>query len=109
MIQYARFNVFGIVYGIAYTGFFLYSEFTKYAMFRYYPVLGGFRTEALPLETAGPAILWYSWLLEGFVVALIAALIVPAKRAEKLTERWVWLVPAALLVAILVYERRWFY
>ena len=32
-------------------------------MFRYYPVLGRFDREAMPLETAGPPILWYSWLL----------------------------------------------
>lgn len=109
MTQYARFNVFGIVFGIAYIGFFLYSEFGKVALFRYYPVLGGFRTEALPIESAGPAILWYSWLLGGFVVASVASLLVPPRLADKLTDRWIWLVPTALLVGILIYERRWFY
>ena len=108
MTDYARFNVFGIVYGPAYVAFFLYSEFTKYAMFRYYPVLGGFRTEALPLETAGPAI---SDTLAGRSVRGRPRGVVHRPRASgrKADHRWVWLVPTALLIGILVYERRWFY
>ena len=47
MSRYARFKVFSIVYGVAYMGLFLQSEFTKVAMFRYYPVLGTFSREAL--------------------------------------------------------------
>jgi hypothetical protein len=105
----ARFNVFSMTYGAAYLAFWLYSEFTKVAMFRYYPVLGGFRRENLPLESAGPAILWYSWLFGAFVVSVVAAAIVPPKVAERLGRTAVWFVPLALLVGILVYERRWFY
>jgi len=105
----ARFNVFSITYGVAYLAFWLYSEFTKVAMFRYYPVLGGFRRENLPLDEAGPAILWYSWLFGAAVVSVVAALVVPARLAERLGRTAVWFVPLALLVGILVYERRWFY
>ena len=63
MNQYARLKVFSSVYGVAYMALFLYSELYKVALFRYYPVLGRFDREAIPLETAGPPILWYSWLL----------------------------------------------
>jgi hypothetical protein len=107
--RYARVNVFSILFGVVYTALWLYSEFTKYAMFRYYPVLGGFYRANLPLETAGPAILWYSWLFGAFVVSGAAALIVPARWAERLSRGWIWAVPTALLIGILVYERRWFY
>jgi len=34
---------------------------------------------------------------------------VPRSIAERIGQVWVWGVPAALLVVILVYERRWFY
>ena len=35
----------------------------SHALFRFYPVLGSFYREAQSLEDAGPAILWYSWLV----------------------------------------------
>ena len=109
MSRYARFNVFSIAYGMAYVALWLYSEFSKVALFRYYPVLGGFYRANLPLDAAGPAILWYSWLLGAAVISVALALAVPARWADRLSERWVWYLPIALLVGILVYERRWFY
>lgn len=109
MSQYAQFKVFSIVYGVAYMALFLYSERTGYALFRYYPVLGGFYRENQPLETAGPPILWYSWLLGAAVISLGVSLAVPRKWAERVPHGWVWGVAAALLVGIIVYERRWFY
>jgi len=109
MSRYARFKVFSIVYGIAYMGFFLYSEYSREAMFRYYPVLGRFYRESQPMETAGPPILWYSWLLGAAVVSVALSLAVPRSWTERLPASWVWVVAAALLLGILVYERRWFY
>jgi len=109
MTSDARLKVFSLVYGVAYFGLFLYSEFTKVAMFRYYPVLGQFNRAALPLETAGPPILWYSWLIGAAAIAAVLALIVPPRLGDRLGRNWVCGVPAALLLAIIVYERRWFY
>jgi hypothetical protein len=105
----ARFNVFSIAYGVSYMALFFYSEQTQYALFRYYPILGGFYRDALPLETSGPAILWYSWLFGAAIISLAVSFVVPRTWAERLGRTWVWAVPAALLVVILVYERRWFY
>jgi hypothetical protein len=109
VIAYERFKVFSIVYGIAYIAMFLYSEVSKQAVFRYYPVLGGFYRTAQPMETAGPPILWYSWLAGAAVAGVMVSLVVPPRWAARLPHTWVWGVPAALLVGILVYERRWFY
>jgi hypothetical protein len=107
--QYAQFKVFSIVYGVVYMALFLYSERTGYALFRYYPVLGGFYREAQPLETAGPPILWYSWLFGAAVISIAVSLAVPRKLAERVPHGWVWGVAVGLLVGIIVYERRWFY
>ena len=104
-----RFFTFSLVYGVAYMALFLYSEMTQTALFRYYPVLGGFYRDAQPLQTAGPAILWYSWLFGAGVISAVLALGVPPSWAERLGPRWVWGVAAALLLGIIVYERRWFY
>lgn len=105
----SRFSVFSIVFGVAYMALFFWSERYQTALFRFYPVLGEFSREARPLEIAGPAILWYSWLLGAGLLSLIAALLVPRAMADRLERGWVWAVPAVLLVVILVYERRWFY
>lgn len=105
----ARLKVVSIVFGAAYMALFLYSERTQYALVRYYPVLRGFYREPQPPQTAGPSILWYSWLLGALVVSLVAALLVPRSWAERLPHGIVWLVPALLLLGIVVYERRWFY
>jgi hypothetical protein len=104
-----RCKVFSIVFGAAYMALFLYSEGSKEAMFRYYPVLGAFSRAALPMETAGPPILWYSWLAGAAAASAVISLLVPRRWAERLPQEWVWVAPAALLIGILVYERRWFY
>lgn len=109
MTPSARFNVFSIVFGVAYMGLFFWSERYHTALFRYYPVLGSFTRQDLPLEDAGPAILWYSWIFGATLISAVAASVVPRTVAERIAQVWVWGVPAALLVVILVYERRWFY
>jgi hypothetical protein len=109
MTPSARFNVFSMAYGVAYMGLFFWSEQYKTALFRYYPVLSSFTRQDLTLENAGPAILWYSWLFGAAVIALVAAFVVPRAWAERIGQVWVWGIPAALLIVILVYERRWFY
>jgi len=107
--QYARFKVFSLLYGASYMGFFFYSERCRCAMFRYYPVLGRFDRETLPVAEAGLPILWYSWLLGALVVSLAGALILPRSWAERVPHTWLWGVTLAVLVVIAVYERRWFY
>lgn len=109
MSRYARLNMFSITFGVAYMALFWLNEFYQIAPFGYYPVMGGFYRERLPLETAGPAILWYGWLFGALVISLALTAVTPRAWAERLGERWVWIVPTALLIAIFVYERRWFY
>ena len=105
----ARVHTFSLTYGVAYMALFLYSEMTQSALFRYYPLFGGFHLNAQPLETAGPGILWYSWLAGAFVISGLLTLLVPVKVAERLGRRAVATVAFFLLLGILVYERRWFY
>lgn len=109
MTRYAQFKVFSIVYGVTYMALFFYSETSKWALFRFYPALGTFTRESLPVETAGPPILWYSWLLGALVISVVISVLVPRAWAARLAPGWVWVIGVALLVVILVYERRWFY
>jgi hypothetical protein len=109
MNRYASFKVFSLLFGVVYMGLFWLNEFYGIAFLRYYPVLGGFYNVRQPPETAGPAILWYFWLFGAMAVSLAASLVVPRKWAERIPHNLVWLVSAALFLAIFVYERRWFY
>jgi hypothetical protein len=107
--NFARLKIFSIVYGVSYMAFFLYSESCACAMFRYYPVLGQFSMETLPVQQAGLPINWYSWLLGALVVSVVAMYAVPRSLAERLPHSWTWGITLMLLVGIMVYERRWFY
>jgi len=69
----------------------------------------GFSRERLPLASAGPAILWYSWLACALGVSLVLTVLTPRSLAERMGRGWIWIVPTALLILIFVYERRWFY
>jgi hypothetical protein len=105
----ARLNAFSILFGVIYMGFFFINEFHQFSLFGYYPFLGRFSRERLPLAEAGPAIFWYAWLVSAFIVSAALTLLVPVRLAERLGQGWVWAVPLALLIGTLVYERRWFY
>ena len=109
MSDRASFKVFSLAFGVTYMALFFYSEVTRAAMFRYYPVLGQWTREVLPLQTAGPPILWYSWLFGAAVVSAVLAAIVPRKIAERIPLSWTWSIGFVLVLVIIVYERRWFY
>ena len=107
MMPSARLNVFSIVFGVAYMGMFFWSERYHTALFRYYPVSSPFTREDLPLEEAGPAILWYSWLFgAGGDQRRRRRWWCRGRCAERIGQAWVWGVPTASLVVILVYERQ---
>lgn len=105
MTGYARFRVFSILFGIVYCLCFYYN----WAVFRYYPLLEGFRLQSQPASTAGPAILWYAWLAQAFVITAGLTLLVPNKLAARVSPTVVWVMPLATVVGILVYEQRWFW
>ena len=106
MTRFARFNTFAIVYGVVYCICFYYN----WAVFRYYPVLEGFRRQSQPPAVAGPAILWYAWLAQAFVITLAVTLLVPRSFAERLGRTVVWVAPIGMVIGILIYEApRWFF
>jgi hypothetical protein len=108
-VSHARYNAFAVYYGVAYMALFFTNEFFQYSFFGYYPVIGAFSRMPLPLETSGPAILWYAWLLGALVISLALAGLTPRRVGAAMGRRAVWVVPVALYIVIFVYERRWFY
>ena len=96
-------KIFSILFGVAYSACF----YLQLALFRYYPETNRFYWAEHPED--GPAILWYGWLASAVLVSAAAALIVPRRLAERVSDDSVWLVAVAMVVMILIYERQWFF
>jgi hypothetical protein len=104
-VRYPQIKVFSILFGIVYTTCFYFN----WALIRYYPIPAQWYRTSQPASEAGPAILWYAWLAQAFVISAVIAALVPRKLAARITANAVWAIPALLILAIIVYERRWFY
>jgi len=97
-----RLKIFSIVFGVIYVAAFYFDL----ALFRYYPAAREFhwtRTDGI-----GVVILWYGWIATAALASAAIAFAVPRKMAERLWPGWAWIVPTAVVVVTLVYERRWF-
>jgi hypothetical protein len=97
-----RLAIFSIVFSVLYVAAFYFDL----AMFRYYPAAREFhwaRTDGI-----GVVILWYGWIATAAFASAAIAFAVPGKLAERLSPAWAWIVPTAVVIATLIYERRWF-
>ena len=98
-----RLPVFSIAAGIAYT----LAYYFDWSLFRYYIMENRFHLTEQP-DAAGPPILWYGWLATAVLAGIVAAAIVPPRLAARLPADLLWLMPVVLMVAALMYEKRWF-
>jgi hypothetical protein len=98
----ARLTIFSILFGV----FYFVSFYYDLALFRYYPEVSQFHV--LRNDGLGVVILWYGWIVTSALASAAIAFAVPAKLAERLWPGWMWIIPTAVTVGMLVYERRWF-
>ncbi len=99
-------KVFAGVVSIVYIVSFLQG----YTLIRWYPLLGEASLEDLP-NTAGPAMGWFSWILQSFVIGAIvaaAALFVPKNLTARIGPTISWLVPLLVSVYTVYAEWHWF-
>jgi hypothetical protein len=101
---HGRFAIFSILFGVVYTLAFYFNL----ALFKYYPLVGAFHVADLD-KKAGPPISWYGWIATALVVSLPITLLVPRRIADRLSPTWAGLIPVALVVLVLIYEKRWFF
>ena len=95
-------KIFSIVFGVIYVAAFYFYL----ALFRYYPAAREFhwtRTDGI-----GVVILWYGWIATAALASAAIAFAVPRTMAERLWSGWAWIVPTAVVLVTLIYERRWF-
>ena len=98
----SRLTIFSMMFGVIYLAAFYWDL----ALFRYYPEVGQFRW--LRTDELGLVILWYGWIATAALASAAIAFAVPKNMAERLWPGWAWIVPTAVVVAMLIYERRWF-
>ena len=95
-------EIFSMLFGIVY----LTCFYMDWAPFRYYPDHRTFHVKVTPQD--GPAILWYGWVTAAALVSAAIAGLVPRALAERMRPIWTWAVPLAIVILLLLYERRWF-
>ena len=98
----SRLTVFSIVFGVLYFLSFYYDL----ALFRYYPEVSQF--SLLRNDKLGVVILWYGWIATSAIASACIAFAVPRTIADRLSPGWAWMIPMAVVIGMLVYERRWF-
>jgi hypothetical protein len=98
----SRTTIFSIMFGIFYLAAFYYDL----ALFRYYPEVGQFHV--VRNDGLGGVILWYGWIATAALAAAAIAFAVPRNIADRIWPGWAWIIPTATVVAMLIYERRWF-
>ena len=103
MKGYGSAVIFSALFGIVYTLCFYFNV----ALFKYYPLIREFHIESQP-KNAGPPISWYGWIAIALLISLPVSLAVPKSVGAKISPTVAWLVPALVLIAVLVYEKRWF-
>ena len=97
--------IFSTTFGVVYALCFYYN----WALFAYYPQVNEAHFSSQLLETSGPPILWYGWMATSALASGAVAVIVPRPVADRLWHGWAWIIPAGVVVAILIYEKRWFF
>ena len=97
--------IFSMLFTVTYASCFYFN----WPLFAYYPQVNEFHLSADLQNQLGPPILWYGWLATAAVVSAVPAVIIPRGVSGRLWPGLAWAVPAAVIVAILIYEKRWFF
>jgi hypothetical protein len=106
-VAYTRTSAASIVFSMTFGVVYALCFYFNWALFAYYPQVNEVHFSS-QIEANGPPILWYGWLATAALASAAMAVIVPRSVIARLWRGWAWLVPAAVVVAILIYEKRWF-
>ena len=96
--------IFSVTFGVVYALCFYYN----WALFAYYPQVNEAHLSSLLVEANGPPILWYGWMAMAALVSAAVAVVVPRGVSDRIWHGWAWIIPGALVIVILIYEKRWF-
>jgi len=81
----------------------------NWPLFLYYPLHGNFVVWGQPtLKNDGPAMAWYGLMANAGIVALLAAIFVPARLVDLPLRRYAWLFPVGAMVVCVFLLRHLF-
>jgi hypothetical protein len=103
----ARWSAASTIFSMTFSVVYALCFYFNWPLFAYYPQVNEVHFNS-QIEANGPPILWYGWLATAALASAALAVIVPRAVAGRLWHGWAWLVPGAVVVAILIYEKRWF-
>ncbi len=95
--------VFSAAFCLAYVGVYYFN----YPLFEYYPMTGDIRF-GWDTDPAQQTIRWYGWLGTSLLTGNIVAAVIPKRWATRLSPDILWVIAVVLVVAVIMYERRWF-
>jgi len=99
-----RLMLFSLAASVAY----VCAYYFNLSLFEYYPLTGTFRFGAMA-DPSEPAVHIYGWVATAVAAGLAAALVVPPKWAARIPPDVLWAFALVLVVAVFMYERRWFF
>lgn len=99
----ARAIVFSVAFGVAY----IVVYYFDLPLFIYYPMTG--QLSYGTVSVSAPAVHWYGWVTGAALISALVAAIVPPRLAARIPPDAPWVVAVVLVVAVFMYERRWFF
>jgi|GraSoiStandDraft_41_1057321.scaffolds.fasta_scaffold5613278_1 hypothetical protein len=97
--------IFSAVFAVTYSLCFYFN----WPLFAYYPQVTEFHLSADLQSQLGPPILWYGWLATAALVSGVATAVIPKRLSGGLWPGLAWAIPGGVILAILIYEKRWFF
>jgi hypothetical protein len=86
---------------------YILGYYSNRPLFFYYPTVRSF--SLTPQVGLGFVIMWYGWIAAAILIGAIAAIIVPRRWSDRIPLDLTWMMMLAAVLAVLLYERRWFF
>jgi hypothetical protein len=96
-------SVFGAIFSAGYAALAIYD----WTPFLYYPLTNEISRTALPVSS-GPSMHLYGWVLTAAVAAVTLSALIPSRWTKGVERPLAWIPAAFAIVAILIYEKKWF-
>jgi hypothetical protein len=96
-------SLFAAIFTVTYT----VLAIRDWTLFFYYPLTQQVSRTPLTVKS-GPSMHWYAWIATSVVVAAVLSILVPRAWTRPVERFLAWVPTLCAIVAILVFEKKWF-